>query len=93
MQEHYSKDRMWTADVLQQAEAAVARIRVNLGKSEVAPGAKLLTQLALALADNVNTPLALLAIEGWCRESEEYPTVDDAGLVSRGLDSLLGLAL
>jgi L-cysteine:1D-myo-inositol 2-amino-2-deoxy-alpha-D-glucopyranoside ligase len=93
MQEHYSKDRMWTADVLQQAEAAVARIRVNLGKSEVAPGAKLLTQLALALADNVNTPLALLAIEAWCRESEEYPTVDDAGLVSRGLDSLLGLAL
>ena len=93
MQEHYAKDRMWTADVLQQAEVAVARIRVNLGKSEVAPGAKLLTQLAQALADNVNTPLALLAIEAWCRESEENPTVDDAGLVSRGLDSLLGLAL
>ncbi len=93
MLQRYSEDRMWTNELLEKAQSALARIRLNLSKSEVAPAHTLISQLASSLSSDLDTPEALKAIERWCYESEENPTVDEAGVVSRALDSLLGLAL
>ena len=93
MTSHYSVDRMWTQDLLVNAQNSLSRIRENLSKSEVAPALPLLHNLSKALANNLDTPSALLAIEDWCLASESNPEVDEAGIVSRALDSLLGLAL
>ena len=93
LQSKYSEDRMWSDSVLDSAYEAVNRIRLNLSKSEVSPAAPLLAALANALSNDLDTPAALLAINQWCEASEENPSVDEAGIVARALDSLMGLAL
>jgi L-cysteine:1D-myo-inositol 2-amino-2-deoxy-alpha-D-glucopyranoside ligase len=93
LQAKYFEDRMWDQSVLASATNAVSRIRLNLSKSEVAPSAPLLEAITNALSSNLDTPAALLAINRWCEASEREPRVDEAGTVSRALDSLLGLAL
>ena len=60
---------------------------------EVAPAAPLIASLGEALSRDLDTPAAIVAIQAWCEESEASPSVDEAGQVSRALDSLLGLAL
>lgn len=93
LQSKYSEDRMWSDSVLDSAYEAVNRIRLNLSKSEVSPAAPLLAALSNALSNDLDTPAALLAINQWCEASEENPSVDEAGIVARALDSLMGLAL
>ncbi len=93
MSSHYSEDRMWSNELLLNAQNKVDRIRVNLSKTEVAPALPLLREISNALANNLDTEKALQSIEDWCTASENAPSVDEAGLVARGLDSLLGLAL
>ena len=93
MSSHYSEDRMWSQELLIDAQNRVDRIRLNLSKTEVAPALPLLREISNALANNLDTEKALQSIENWCIASESAPTVDEAGLVARGLDSLLGLAL
>jgi L-cysteine:1D-myo-inositol 2-amino-2-deoxy-alpha-D-glucopyranoside ligase len=93
LQSHYAEDRMWSDSVLAAAVKAVEKIRLNLSKSEVAPSAPLLNELSVALSKDLDTPAALRAIDRWCDESAQNPSVDEAGIVSRALDSLLGLAL
>ena len=93
MQGHYSSDRMWNEDLLVKSEQLIARIRTNLSKSEVAPAAPLIAKIAASMANDLNTPSVIRHIEAWCAESEDSPAVDEAGTVSRALDSLLGLAL
>ena len=90
---HYSEDRMWNAAILEKAQKSIDRIRENLSKSEVAPSGPLLTKLAAAIAKDLDTEQALQVIQDWCLLSETNPQVDEAGVVSRALDSLLGLAL
>jgi L-cysteine:1D-myo-inositol 2-amino-2-deoxy-alpha-D-glucopyranoside ligase len=84
---------MWSNEVLEMADKLVNRIRLNLGKMEVAPATPLIQDLVSALSNNLDTPKALNRIMQWCDESESHPCVDEAGLVARALDSLLGLAL
>jgi L-cysteine:1D-myo-inositol 2-amino-2-deoxy-alpha-D-glucopyranoside ligase len=93
LQDHYQNDRMWSDEVLVEAEKLVNRIRLNLGKMEVAPAAPLIQDVVNALSENLDTPKALKRISLWCEESEVSPSVNEAGLVARALDSLLGLAL
>jgi L-cysteine:1D-myo-inositol 2-amino-2-deoxy-alpha-D-glucopyranoside ligase len=45
------------------------------------------------LSDNLNTPKALSEIVDWSLESNKIATSNHSGLVSRAIDSLLGLAL
>ncbi len=89
----YSQDRMWTELKLEVAKELLQRIRLNLSKMEVAPAAPLIASLGEALSRDLDTPAAIVAIQAWCEESEASPSVDEAGQVSRALDSLLGLAL
>jgi len=93
LQGHYQDDRMWSDSVLESAQNLVDRIRLNLGKMEVAPSAPLIADMVALLANNLNTPAVLKRIEQWCDDSEQKASVDEAGLVARALDSLLGLAL
>lgn len=93
LQGHYQSDRMWSASVLDSAQNLVDRIRINLGKMEVAPAKPLINDIVTLLAKNLDTPAVLERISQWCGDSEASPSVDEAGMVARALDSLLGLAL
>ena len=89
--DHYSSDRMWSEAVLLNAESKVASIRSALSRESCAGGVQLINSIIDSLADDLNTPKALAAIEEWAESVEEGP--DSTGEVSRALDLLLGLAL
>ena len=92
LQEHYSEDRLWTAELLTKANADVARVRSALGHHDVAPTAATIAEIESALADNLDTPRAFQALTAWVIETETGTTGDTSGELSRVLDALLGLA-
>ena len=82
---------MWSEAVLLDAESKVASIRSALSRESCAGGVQLINTIINSLADDLNTPKALAAIEDWAGSVQEGP--DSTGEVSRALDLLLGLAL
>ena len=91
---HYSSDRMWTEQVLQSSRKRVAKIREALSKQYVSGSAELINSMIAALAQDLNTPIALAAIDSWANSScESESSTESPGEVSRALDLLLGLAL
>ena len=93
MDTHYSKDRMWSNELLSNAQIRVDNLRSALSRNEVAPIDQLLRKIVDALADDLNTPLALSLINEWVDGNESGKSGGSIGELSRFLDSTLGLAL
>lgn len=102
MTQHYSKDRMWSDEILESAEISIGRLRSALSRMEVASTQGVIEAIAQALANNLDTPAAIAIIESWIDETEQLThaantnsigSSGDAGELSRALDTLLGLAL
>ena len=92
---HYREDRPWTADLLAQAEARLARWRQAVAL-DAAPGAEdLVLRLRTHLADDLDTPAALAAVDAWAAEALERRGGDTnaPALVRDAVDALLGVAL
>jgi L-cysteine:1D-myo-inositol 2-amino-2-deoxy-alpha-D-glucopyranoside ligase len=90
---HYQQDREWSTQLLQRAKDEVVLVRSVLSRSETADASSLVNNLIKDLSDNLNTPKALSEIVDWSLESNKIATSNHSGLVSRAIDSLLGLAL
>ena len=90
---HYQKDREWSTQLLERAKDEVVLVRSALSRSETADASSLVNNLIKDLSDNLNTPKALSEIVDWSLESNKIATSNHSGLVSRAIDSLLGLAL
>ena len=90
---HYQQDREWSTQLLQRAKDEVVLVRSVLSRSETADASSLVSNLIKDLSDNLNTPKALSEIVDWSLESNKIATSNHSGLVSRAIDSLLGLAL
>jgi L-cysteine:1D-myo-inositol 2-amino-2-deoxy-alpha-D-glucopyranoside ligase len=90
---HYQQDREWSTQLLQRAKDEVALVRSVLSRSETADASSLVSNLIKDLSDNLNTPKALSEIVDWSLESNKIATSNHSGLVSRAIDSLIGLAL
>ncbi|MEV0684881.1 cysteine--1-D-myo-inosityl 2-amino-2-deoxy-alpha-D-glucopyranoside ligase [Nocardia sp. NPDC050378] len=92
---HYRQDRMWTDAVLDEAKARLARWRdaVSLGSGPSATDT--LARLRQHLADDLDTPKALVAVDNWAEQAIAYGGTDtDApALVRSAVDGLLGIAL
>ncbi len=93
MSEHYSQDRMWTNDQLNQATLFLDRLRLLLSRPEVAPTHEVVQHLINALSHDLDTPMAIEVLNLWCDETEKGSTGGSAGELSRAIDLLLGLAL
>jgi L-cysteine:1D-myo-inositol 2-amino-2-deoxy-alpha-D-glucopyranoside ligase len=93
MLSHYAEDRMWTSASLQAGQDLISLVRSALSKTEVSPAEPLISHIKSALADNLDTPSALNALAKWSEDSLINGNVDEAGIVARALDTLLGLAL
>jgi L-cysteine:1D-myo-inositol 2-amino-2-deoxy-alpha-D-glucopyranoside ligase len=93
MSQHYSVDRMWTAEQLQAATDVVDRLRRLLSRPEVAPTTTVVQNLINALSMNLDTPKAFKILETWSRDTESGATGGSAGELSRAIDLLLGIAL
>ena len=90
---HYQQDRSWSDELLQKSISEVSLLRSALAQSEVAETKELIQSIISDLANNLDTPAALTRLIAWAKSSQSSPKVNESGLVSRGIDSLLGLAL
>ena len=90
---HYQQDRSWSDELLQKSTSEVCLLRSALAQSEVAETKELIQSIISDLANNLDTPAALNRLIAWAKSSQSSPKVNESGLVSRGIDSLLGLAL
>jgi L-cysteine:1D-myo-inositol 2-amino-2-deoxy-alpha-D-glucopyranoside ligase len=96
LEHHYRSDWEWTDDVLTRAQERVARWRAALGRNEAPAGEPVLAAVRSALADDLDTPTALAAVDAWAEAamSDAGEQVDGApGLVARTVDALLGVRL
>jgi len=89
---HYRSDWEWFAEEIDIAEARLARWRSAVTRTVAPSGERLLAQLRAALADDLDAPAALAAVDGWAADDAgEDP---QAGRTARAaVDALLGVAL
>ena len=85
--EHYRQDRFWTADGLTVAQARLTAWRAAAGRAG-APADAVLAAVRAALADDLDTPTALAAIDAWAAD----PALGGE-LVALAVDALLGISL
>lgn len=93
MMEHYHRDRMWTNDVLLQANQEVNKLRAALSMDHVAPTETVIAEVIHALSNDLDTPAALHALQSWTIKSQEGSGDGDATMLRICLDALLGLVL
>jgi L-cysteine:1D-myo-inositol 2-amino-2-deoxy-alpha-D-glucopyranoside ligase len=92
---HYRTDRAWTADLLTTAEQRLARWRSAVALPAAPPADDLVARLRTHLADDLDTPAALAAVDAWAGEALERHGRDAAApaLARDAVDALLGVAL
>jgi len=92
---HYRSDRSWSDDVLIEAQQRLRRWRSATALPAGPDAADLLGRLRRYLADDLDTPKALAAVDGWVADAQEFGGHDDVAppLVADMVDALLGVAL
>ncbi|MGW7574745.1 cysteine--1-D-myo-inosityl 2-amino-2-deoxy-alpha-D-glucopyranoside ligase [Streptomyces sp. NPDC054765] len=92
---HYRTDWEWTDSVLEEAVERLARWRAAVSRPDGPSADALLEEMRTALADDLDSPAALAAVDRWAAAQESGGGTDEGapGLVSRAVDALLGVAL
>jgi L-cysteine:1D-myo-inositol 2-amino-2-deoxy-alpha-D-glucopyranoside ligase len=92
---HYRTDRAWTADLLATAEARLARWRAAVALPAAPPAGDLVARLRTHLADDLDTPAALAAVDAWAGEALDRRGQDTAApaIARQAVDALLGVSL
>jgi L-cysteine:1D-myo-inositol 2-amino-2-deoxy-alpha-D-glucopyranoside ligase len=95
LSEHYRCDRSWNTRMLEEAVIRLDRWRQAVVRPAAAPGTDILSRLRAHLADDLDTPGALAAIDAWAIETLTWRghDVDAPALLSAAVDALLGIAL
>lgn len=92
LSQHYRTDWFWTDELLQQAQARVQRWRSRIEGAGLAEATALMTRIRSRMADDLNSPAALQAIDQWAEAGAEG-SGEGSEVIRRGLDALLGLKL
>jgi L-cysteine:1D-myo-inositol 2-amino-2-deoxy-alpha-D-glucopyranoside ligase len=92
---HYRTDWAWTEDDLVAAEARLARWQDAVSRPGGPPADDTVEALRRHLADDLDAPGALAAVDRWAAEAERDRGTDESapGLVSRAVNALLGVRL
>jgi L-cysteine:1D-myo-inositol 2-amino-2-deoxy-alpha-D-glucopyranoside ligase len=92
---HYRSDRFWSDTVLDEAGARLHRWRSAAAMSAGPDATDVIGRLRQYLADDLDTPKALAAIDGWVTDALEYGGHDDTApaAVAGAVDALLGVPL
>jgi L-cysteine:1D-myo-inositol 2-amino-2-deoxy-alpha-D-glucopyranoside ligase len=92
---HYRSDRSWSAALLSAAQERLARWRRAVAQPAGPDAADVVARVRRYLADDLDTPKAFAALDGWVSDALEYGGHDrDApALVRKAVDALLGVAL
>ncbi|BBY30493.1 cysteine--1-D-myo-inosityl 2-amino-2-deoxy-alpha-D-glucopyranoside ligase [Mycolicibacterium sediminis] len=92
---HYREDRSWTDAVLADAQDRLQRWRHATGLAAGPDAADVVARLRQYLADDLDTPKAIAAIDGWVADALEFGGHDESAprTVATAVDALLGVAL
>jgi L-cysteine:1D-myo-inositol 2-amino-2-deoxy-alpha-D-glucopyranoside ligase len=92
---HYRQDRSWTPQLLAEAQERLARWRAAASLDAGPPADDLVARLRAHLADDLDTPQALAAVDAWAAQAGAGRGSDRTapGLVRDAVDALLGVAL
>ncbi|MHA6625285.1 cysteine--1-D-myo-inosityl 2-amino-2-deoxy-alpha-D-glucopyranoside ligase [Pseudonocardia sichuanensis] len=92
---HYRTDRAWTADLLATAQERLTRWRAAVALDAAPPADDLVERLRTHLADDLDTPGALAAVDAWAAEALERRGRDSAAPARArdAVDALLGIDL
>ena len=93
MKSHYRTDRMWTDDLLVEAEAEIVGLRTTLRSEKVAATSDLIQQIVRSLADDLDTPAVIEVINTWVAQSQSEGDGGKAKELEIALNSLLGIKL
>jgi L-cysteine:1D-myo-inositol 2-amino-2-deoxy-alpha-D-glucopyranoside ligase len=92
---HYRSDRFWSDETLSEATARLHRWRTATALPAGPDATDVVGRLRRYLADDLDTPKALAALDGWAEDALEYGGHDVASpvLVATAVDALLGISL
>jgi L-cysteine:1D-myo-inositol 2-amino-2-deoxy-alpha-D-glucopyranoside ligase len=92
---HYRADRSWSAEVLQEAKARLACWRQAVALPSGPDATDVLARVRRYLADDLDTPKTIAALDGWATDALEYGggDADAPALVRTAVDALLGVDL
>ena len=95
LESHSRTDRMWTADVLERAIARLNRWRSAAAATAARDAAPVIDRVRQHLADDLNTPKALAAVDGWCADVETGigRSASAPAEIAVAVDALLGISL
>jgi L-cysteine:1D-myo-inositol 2-amino-2-deoxy-alpha-D-glucopyranoside ligase len=93
--DHYRSDRTWSDDLLKMASHRLSRWREAVAAPAGQPAAAVLAEVRGRLADDLDTPGALAAVDAWADEALAGSGSDRDGpaLVAATVDALLGVRL
>jgi len=92
---HYRADRSWDSAVLEQAIARLAHWRAATALPTGPDATDVIARLRRYLADDLNTPAALAALDGWATDALDYGGHHQGApaAVATAVDALLGVTL
>ena len=95
LSQHYRTDWMWTDDVLAAAVERLATWREAVRLDAGLNAEETITAVRAALADDLDAPAALAAVDAWAGASAaiDGDDTDAPSLVARTVDALLGVRL
>ncbi|MGH3980260.1 MAG: cysteine--1-D-myo-inosityl 2-amino-2-deoxy-alpha-D-glucopyranoside ligase [Pseudonocardiaceae bacterium] len=92
---HYRADRSWTPELLEESTGRLARWREATSLPAGAPADDVPARVRAHLADDLDTPRAIAAVDAWAAETltRRGHDAEAPSLVRRVLDTLLGIAV
>ena len=93
LMQNYATARMWSDDLLHQAQNFLSALTLQLSQTECAPTDEVIQSIVNALSGNLNTVEVFSILQQWIAQSQLGVTGGNPGELSRALDSLLGLAI
>jgi L-cysteine:1D-myo-inositol 2-amino-2-deoxy-alpha-D-glucopyranoside ligase len=83
---------MWNSSDLVFAQDLLDKLRVALSRTEVAPTDLVINSIISAIANDLDTPHAIAALQKWLVATDSGETGGSPGELSRAIDTLLGIA-
>jgi L-cysteine:1D-myo-inositol 2-amino-2-deoxy-alpha-D-glucopyranoside ligase len=93
LMQNYAKDRMWSDDLLAQAQKFIVDLTLHLSQNECAPTQDVIQNILNALSNNLDTETVFTILQQWIKDCQNGDVGGKPGELSRALDALLGLAI
>jgi L-cysteine:1D-myo-inositol 2-amino-2-deoxy-alpha-D-glucopyranoside ligase len=93
MKDHYRKDRMWTDQLLIEAELDLISLRSCLSQTNVAPTKELIDTIINALSDDLDTQAVITALYAWEIRTRSGDGGGDGKALIAAIDALLGIKI